>query len=454
MGSRFELKLRVRFNLIRRFSVYSVLTILLACTMSSYLLAGFLRQHMLERYAALIHELVQSVADIENSASLAAGKVPSITDAAMAELFRHMSGLPETLRANVYDTDQRVVWSSDRELIGRQFTDNTELVRALNGQLGVEDGLTGKNEHPKQEHMFLGNAAVPFVEIYMPVRDSRTREIIGVAEVYRVPYGLFDTIRTGTRMIWLFGAGTAFFLFVTQFWIVRRAHATIQDQQERLFESETLAVIGEMGAAVAHGIRSPLAAIRSSAELWQDDAVHHGSQAAADIIGASEKIEQSLRDLLAHSTHDAGNHERVNAPDVVKSVLDRFARDFERHHIECDLRAESDLPPVRGNCALFEQVLATVITNAIEAMPNGGRLSVQCARRDPGDGVNVTISDTGVGMTKAALDRAFRAYYTTKPNGMGLGLALVRRIVSRFGGRVSLHSVPGEGATVTLELAV
>ena len=255
-------------------------------------------------------------------------------------------------------------------------------------------------------------------------------------------------------MIWLFGAGTAFFLFVTQFWIVRRAHATIQDHERCLFDSETLAVIGEMGAAVAHGIRSPLAAIRSSAELWQDDAVHHGSQAAADIIGASEKIEQSLRDLLAHSTHDAGNHERVNAPDVVKSVLDRFARDFERHHIECDLRAESDLPPVRGNCALFEQVLATVITNAIEATHNSGRLSVQCARRDPGDGVNVTISDTGVGMTKAALDRAFRAYYTTKPNGMGLGLALVRRIVSRFGGRVSLHSVPGEGATVTLELAV
>ena len=172
----------------------SLICIGAACVTSSFLLSRFLTEQMLHRDGALMLEFVQSVADIENIKARNAGREPDVRDRNMHELFDHLAGVPNMLRTNIYAPDQTLAWSSEKNLIGKRFDDNHELQKALKGELEIESGITSKNQHPKNEHMFLSDKPVHFVETYLPLRDRQTNRVIGVAELYRIPSALFETI--------------------------------------------------------------------------------------------------------------------------------------------------------------------------------------------------------------------------------------------------------------------
>lgn len=108
---------------------------------------------------------------------------------------------------------------------------------------------------------------------------------------------------------------------------------------------------------------------------------------------------------------------------------------------------------VHANGSLLEQVLNSVLSNALEAMPRGGRLGVVVEPQERGC-VTVKISDTGCGMSEKQLELAFKPFHTTKRNGLGVGLVLVKRIMERFGGSVVLESREHEGTTVSLTFKV
>ena len=442
------------FHLFRRFAILSLISISLVCVVSSILMTRFMKDHMLLRYASTMHEFVQSVADIEIADAAAKGALTDISDKAMASLHRQLAAMPSTLRTNIYGVDGRLVWTSDEDLKRQALGRNEELEKAIQGEVEIETGVTGKEQHPKLEHMFLSGKPVPFVEIYLPIRDKRTGKVFGVAEIYRIPETLFESIDQGVMSIWMTGAASGLFLFCTLAWIVRRAQNTIRDQQGRLIESERLAVVGEMGAAVAHGIRNPLSSIRSSAELWLDDAgTGPAREAVEDIVSEVDKLEKWVRDLLTFSQVQPGESGRVDLRQLVPALLERFARELDKRGIRHGSDVPSDLPAVKGNVALFEQVLANLVANAMEAMPRGGELRVTAAWDARAARVDVTVTDTGVGMSPATQARLFTPFHTTKAKGMGLGLALVRRIVRRFGGEVTIDSALGKGASVTLRLA-
>ena len=443
-----------QLSLLRWFSVLSLICIGAACVMSSYLLSGFLTQHMLHRDGALMLEFVQSVADIENAKARAAGREPDVRDRSMYEMFDHLAGLPDMLRANIYAPDRTLAWSSDKSLIGKRFDDNHELEKALKGEMEIETGETGKSQHPKNEHMFLSAQPVPYVETYLPIRDKLTGRVIGVAELYRIPNALFETIARGQRLIWVTGALSGLLLFFVLAWVMRRADSTIRNQQQRLVESETLAAVGEMGSAVAHGIRNPLASIRSSAELMIDDkASPQVRESAADIVAQVDRLEKWVRDLLNYSQPESGAPGRVHIETIIRRVCEHFSRDFEKQRILPTVTLPKSLPLVVGDEAAFEQVFSNILSNAMEAMPDGGRVIINAATPARSAPLVVTVSDTGFGILEENKARLFTAFQTTKPKGMGLGLALVRRIVSRFGGDVRIESIAGAGTQVVLTLA-
>ena len=443
------------FNLKRWFSLLSLICIGIACVASSYLLSRFLRQQLLHRDGVVIMEFVQSVADIENTKMRTAGREPDVGDARMQELFDHLVTAPNMLRTNIYTPDQTLAWSTERILIGKRFNKNHELEKALKGEIEFEIGFTSKNQHPKHEHMFLSNEPVEFVETYLPIRDKLTNRVIGVAELYRVPVALFDTIARGQRLVWITGLLSGLFLYLTLFWIVRRADATMRSQQARLVEAETLAAVGEMGSAVAHGIRNPLASIRSSAELCIDDkAVPQVRESATDIIAQVDRMEKWLRDLLSYAQPDAAAPASVQLGTVIERVCEQFSRDFKRQRISPMLALPGGLPPVIGDEAALEQVFTSIVANAMEAMPQGGSVTIS-AEPSVGDAtVVVSIRDTGTGIEASQKAKLFTAFQSTKPKGMGLGLALVRRIMRRFGGDVRIESMIGAGTTVLLTFAL
>jgi two-component system, NtrC family, sensor histidine kinase HydH len=142
----------------------------------------------------------------------------------------------------------------------------------------------------------------------------------------------------------------------------------------------------------------------------------------------------------------------VQLQPLVSRCLDGLAREFERRDIRSRTELAADLPAVRGNPLLLGQVLASVLANAVEALGRDGQITVrgEWARGDAS--VTLSVEDNGPGMSDAQLARAGKPFHTTKARGLGVGLALARRVMERYGGRLEIDSTPGRGTTVRLQL--
>jgi two-component system, NtrC family, sensor histidine kinase HydH len=439
-------------NLLRRFSLLSLISVALVFSVCSLLVSNFLTQHMVRRDAVLTMELVQSVADVENELAHAEGRLPDLKDRHFEEFFRHVSRLPDVLRANIYTPDRKVIWSSDPKMDLSRVVANPELEHALRGHLEIEMGIAGLSD-PKPERLHLSDRPVHFVELYVPLRDRTRDTVIGVAELYRVPSSLFDSIREGTQLIWTFAIVAGLLLYGALFWIVRGADRTIRDQHDRLVEAERFATMGELSSAVAHGIRNPIASIRSSAELSLEGATPPTGEALRDIMSSVDNLERWVRDLLTYSNPDCDSSTSTDLSAVVARADNAFRRECERRDIELVSLVPQGTPTVVGNEALLEHVLCSLYANAIEAMPKGGKLRVAAEPADRRGAIRLTISDTGVGIDPKQAARLFTPHATTKPHGMGLGLSFVRHIVRRLGGDVRIESAPQQGTRVILDLA-
>lgn len=442
------------FNLVRWFSWLSLLCIASLSVVSSIVLSRFLTHQMLQRDAEVSMQFVQSVAEVQNAAAYFLREDHGLPDKNLEEFFNHVASAPDVLRANVYSRDERILWSSDRELMGRRFEHNEELDEALEGKLRFESGVADSHGGPKPEHMHLGSEPVRFVELYLPVRLTGSNEVIGVVEVYKIPRALFATIGEGVRLIWGLALGGGVLLYAVLFWLIRRANRTIVSQQERLVEGETLAVVGEMATVIAHGVRNPLASIRSSAELWLHEPDKAVREAAQDITNEADRLERWVRELLIYSQSVGDKVENVRIDEVIRQSLSLFTREMERRKISLQVSLPESLPLVRGNTALLSEVFNNVLANALEAMPQGGELSLDGIVDSNPKTVLIHVADTGVGIAPGQMERVFVPFYTTKTKGIGLGLALVRRILRRLGGNIELISTPGKGTTVNLRFAL
>jgi two-component system sensor histidine kinase HydH len=433
------------FNLSRWFAAAGLVSIASISVVSGWLLSGFLTERMLQQEARLAEEVIDSIVRVEKAADyFASGRATHERE--FREFVAHISELPDVLRANLYSRERRVIWSSDPALIGRQFSDNRELEAALGGTVVGHGG-----ERAKREHEDLDPRYRYFFEIYSPVRAEVQGDVVGVVELYKTPRALFEAIAAGKRAIWLGAALAGFFLYATLFWLVRRADETIRVQRERLVQSETFAAIGEMSSAVAHGIRNPLASIRSSAELALGSQPAEWREAARDIVEQVDRLESWLRRLVSYSEPLAVKLEAVQIGALVQASLAGFERELARRGIRVQVHIDAPLPPVTADALMLEQVFASLIANAMDAVQRDGSIRVE-VQRDGERGLRVSIQDTGPGMTQRELQRAFKPFHTSKPKGIGIGLPLARRIVLRFGGSIALASAPGAGTMVEVLL--
>jgi two-component system sensor histidine kinase HydH len=159
-----------------------------------------------------------------------------------------------------------------------------------------------------------------------------------------------------------------------------------------------------------------------------------------------------VRELLLYSRPLTGDREAVDVCNVLDGVLASFKPTLERAGIEvawernnlCSTR-------VQGNTSLLRQALHSVVSNAVEAMPRGGHMRIELRPVTTPAGIELVVSDTGVGMSQQQLAAAFRPFQTTKSHGLGVGLPMLKRAMERFGGSVSLSSVENAGTQVRLQ---
>jgi signal transduction histidine kinase len=437
----------VPFNLSRWFAIVGALSITAVAALSAMLLTHFLTERMLRQEGVLTMEFVQSLVVAETSLSdhIAGKTVENKQD--LREALAHVQKLPDMLRANIYNRDQVLIWSTHPEITGRQFGANPELDEALAGKLVVHQDTEGPQ---KEEHIDLGDNANFFVEIYVPVRADPKGPVIGVVELYKSPRALAEALRTGNLYVLVGAFAAALFLYLTLFGLARRADAVIRSQQERLVENEILATVGEMGSAVAHGIRNPLAAIRSSAELSLEGSLEMARETARDIIAEADRLEEWVRSLLSYARPVSGSLQPIELPSLVSRTVEHFAREMEKRGIRGHYTVAENLPPAKGDPLLFGQVLHSLFANAVEAIESNGTIEIAGRALANQSRIELTIRDSGPGMTEEQIGRLFTPFYTTKPRGLGVGLALAKRIVERFDGRIAIESAPGCGTTVSL----
>ncbi|HEY3398140.1 MAG TPA: ATP-binding protein [Armatimonadota bacterium] len=226
----------------------------------------------------------------------------------------------------------------------------------------------------------------------------------------------------------------------------------LKSAEQELLRNARLATIGQVTAAVAHEIRNPLSTIGGFARsIVRDPSEMQRNQRNAQIIvDETTRLEELLAGLLDFSRPDSLQLQRQPLLPLVESVLEMTADEREHAGISLRLDLAPDLPDLELDSNQFRQVLLNLIRNATEAMPLGGEVTVSAQPTDRG--VELSIRDTGEGIPAQSLEHIFESFFTTKPTGTGLGLALARKILDAHNALIEVESAPGQGAAFTIIL--
>jgi signal transduction histidine kinase len=452
------------FDLLRWFSIASLLALVPVTAGIGALISHFIAEQILNRDALLTAQFLQNSIRVESAdlggASLlpyldpradpaAAGLDRALVAHGRAEVFQLLETIPDALLVNVYARDRMVIWSTSKGLVRTYSRGDKELDEAF-APGAAPSHHYGDEISVRHDAQFRIRPREFFVENYVPLQDGRG-QVVAVVEIYKEPGGVMASIRAVQVLVWVTTLLGCVVVYVGLFGIVRRGRRLLRQQQQQLVAAESQLFAGEMATALAHSLRNPLSSVRNCAELALCSADVPVRKNAQDIITQVDFLSQWIRELLLYSRPLVGETESVDLQAILHSVLASFGPTFERLGIRVAWQREgTGRILAQGNTALARQALHSVVSNAVEAMPGGGEMRVELRRTSDPAGVDVIISDTGVGMSEQQLASAFRPFQTTKPHGLGVGLPMLRRAMERFGGFVMLASVENAGTQVRL----
>ncbi|MDD0971508.1 MULTISPECIES: sensor histidine kinase [Pseudomonas] len=458
-----------QFNLLRWFSLASFFIIAAVALGLGYISTRFVVTESVERDALLTAQFVQAIGDAEmRHANITPhrtmgemldprqdGNYPDVDPlahaSARAEFLDHVEHLPDVLLATVYALDRTIIWSTNPELINVRIEDDDELDESFEMKVPVSSSYH-KIDDEKPEQKLSREPKYLFIENYIPMFNADKSKVVAMVEIYKEPADLVDRIDRGFASIWAATILGGAAIYLGLFWIVRRASTLLQSQQQQLISNETFVALGEMSSAVAHSLRNPLATIRSSAELAQEIASPGAQRNIGDIISQVDRMSRWVRELLVSLRPMSDDGEAVDLLAAVEDTLGAFDALIRRNGVEVRFTPQN-CPPVVSQKVLLTQILNSLFANALEAMPKGGVLSVEIETPHTGH-VRMTLSDTGKGMSAQQQQLVFKPFFTTKQGGLGVGLALVKRIMERFQGSVILTSREQEGTRVSLNFRV
>ena len=228
----------------------------------------------------------------------------------------------------------------------------------------------------------------------------------------------------------------------------------LERTQAQLVQSEKLASIGEMAAAVAHGLRNPLASLRAAAQVVRHHPESPSSSEHLDaIIEEVDRLDRRISHLLSFSRPAPFRPTSESVPRLVEGLMPAFSEQLRERGVELEVEIPPTLPEVRVDPMQVEQVLVELVSNALDAMPAGGRLRIGAApnEAETGSEVAIEVSDTGSGIPDNVLPSVCEPFFTTRADGTGLGLAIAKRYVEQNGGRLEITSRPG-ATTVRVRL--
>ena len=461
--------------LVRQFAVLSLVVIGLITIALCFVISSQFRRDLLQREWGATADFIRTEALQVLTADDFAAPHAATAQQHFRAFYEQAIMMPEIVRVKVYDAAMRVIWSDESRLIGTTFQGNPQLIEAMRGHTTVNLEVGER----KEENVFERDEK-ELVEVYVPIAFTGDPRVVGVVETYKEPTQVFANIRRGQITVVVTALGGGVLLYLSLFWIVRRAgrrleaqhralerrslelaaaNQELQSVQAQLVKAERMAAIGEVVTAVAHGIRNPLANISASAQValldCKDGASPRLAKSLGNITAEVDRLAGRVKELLQFVRPAERRSLALDLNTVLRAALRLMEGRMSEARVKVDERLATALPTINGDPMLLEQVFTNLIGNAAEATPEGGTITVTTRTEpDPGGGlvVVVEIRDTGGGIASGDTARIFDLFYTTKAQGTGVGLAIVKKFTEAHGGTITVQSQPGEGAVFRVSL--
>ena len=233
---------------------------------------------------------------------------------------------------------------------------------------------------------------------------------------------------------------------------LNRVYRELQQSFEQLKRADRLSTIGQLAASLAHEIRTPLASIEGAVEILARQP--HSEERRREFLPVIQKecrrLNSLLTSLLEFARPQAPNLQRIPVKTLLDSVLPLMGHAAQKANVVLRNACSNDDLTIECDPEQMKQVLVNLVLNAVQAMPNGGVVTLGAERRD--GAVVLWVRDEGEGVAEDELDKIFEPFYTTKKEGTGLGLAICQKIVGQHGGTLTATRNNGRGMTFWIQI--
>ena len=235
----------------------------------------------------------------------------------------------------------------------------------------------------------------------------------------------------------------------------KKAEIELKETREKLIRLDKLATLGKLAGILSHELRNPLGAIRNSVyflrlkldTVSQDEKIKRHLEMLEQEVSNSDRI---ISDILFFS--------RVKQPTFIQNNFNKILKaSLLKVMINPNIKVETELaelPLIPSDENQIAQVFINIILNAVESMPGGGKLTISSSVKQDRNFINVSIKDTGEGISKENLLKLFEPLFSTKINGTGLGMVVCKSIIENHKGHIRVESEEGKGTLVTVELPI
>ncbi len=229
------------------------------------------------------------------------------------------------------------------------------------------------------------------------------------------------------------------------------------EQRDRLVQSERVAAWRELARRLAHELKNPLFPLQITVEnmvrartLPREEFDEVFAESAATLTAEIGNLKAIIGRFSDFSKMPKPQMEAMDARDAVRRVTALYGPALREKHIELRVRMDADALPIQADSELLHRALSNLVLNAMDAMPEGGTLTIAAARQ--GDAARISVADSGAGLTPEECERLFTPYYTTKQHGTGLGLAIVQSVVADHHGTIAVERGDTGGARFVIDL--
>jgi two-component system, NtrC family, sensor histidine kinase HydH len=235
----------------------------------------------------------------------------------------------------------------------------------------------------------------------------------------------------------------------------RRLRRMLAETQKNLYQAERLSIIGQMVASIVHEFKNPLISIIGATRILREKALtdDQRSEYVGVIENEAKRLDGSVRILLTYPRPTPSNLSEIDIRETLAALQRQLGFQCSTQGVRMVLKS-GEIPPIWGDRDKLYQAFSNIIINAIQAMPDGGKLDLSCAyvNLNARGSVVIEIIDTGPGIANELLPKIFQPFFTTKSDGTGLGLAIARSIIKEHGGGIEIDSAEGKGTRFIITL--